>query len=113
MKTVRLTENDLMKIVKRVMMEQESEMDDSNRGTLDKSVYPLYNKQKINFHKVNAPLGVEFGVYEIVGKDGKGKPITVVFDCKNPDTLKIKGRPLSSLENIELTSELTSKKCKR
>jgi len=34
MKTVRLTENDLMKIVKRVMSEQESEMDDSNRGTL-------------------------------------------------------------------------------
>ena len=114
MKTVRLTENDLMKIVKRVMMEQETYPEDGGkRGTLDRGMYYLYNKEKIEFHRGSAPMGTEFGVWEVYGEDGSGKPMTLIFDCKSPNTLKIKGRPFSSLENKELTSELMTKKCKR
>jgi hypothetical protein len=113
MKTVRLTENDLMKIVKRVMSEQETAVEDGNPGSLDKGIYYLYNKEKLEFNRVNAPIGVEFGVYEIFGKDGSGKPVTLIFDCKKPDTFKIKGKPFSSLENKELSGELMFKKCRR
>lgn len=111
MKTVKLTENDLMKIVKRVMSEQETET--SSPQILKKKDYTLYKKEKMNVTIYNQPTGYEFGKYAIGVKDGSGKFYNLVFDCREPDTLHIAGKPLSKLENVELTGELRSRYCGR
>jgi hypothetical protein len=115
MKTVKLTENDLMKIVKRVMNEQETE---SAGGQLSRKNWTLYKKDKMDIVITNQPTGVQHGMYQLTAKDGDGKTINLLFDCRTPDILKIKkdfkaeGKMFSSLENKDLTGELSSKYCR-
>ena len=111
MKVVKLTENDLMKIVKRVMSEQETET--SSPQTLKKKNYTLYKKEKMNATIYNQPMSIKTGLYTLGVKDENGKYYNLIFDCREPEILRIEGRKLSSVENTELTGELRSKYCGR
>lgn len=111
MKVVKLTENDLMKIVKRVMSEQETET--SSPQTLKKKNYTLYKKEKMNATIYNQPMGIKTGLYALGVKDENGKYYNLTFDCREPDILRIEGRKFSSVENTELTGELRSRYCGR
>lgn len=111
MKTVKLTENDLMKIVKRVMSEQE--MDASKPEKLSKKNYTLYKKEKMNVTIYNQPMGIKTGLYSIGVKDENGDFYNLFFDCREPDYLQVGGKKFSKLENAELTAELRSRYCGR
>ena len=82
------------------------------KGGLSRKMYTLYNKEKMNVEIVSGPMGIDTGLYQITTKDSDNKYYNLIFDCRKPDSLKIKGRPLSSVENTDLTGEMLSKFCK-
>jgi hypothetical protein len=113
-KTIRLTESELSNLIKRVVKENVNMNEEIStpKGGLTRKMYTLYNKEKMNVEIVSGPMGIETGLYQITTKDSDGKYYNLIFDCRRPDSLKIKGRPLSSVENTDLTGEMLSKFCK-
>jgi hypothetical protein len=113
-KTIRLTESELSNLIKRVVKENVNMNEEIStpKGGLTRKMYTLYNKEKMNVEIVSGPMGIETGLYQITTKDSDGKYYNLIFDCRKPDSLKIKGRPLSSVENTDLTGEMLSKFCK-
>jgi hypothetical protein len=113
-KTIKLTESELSNLIKRVVKENVNMNEEmaAPKGGLTRKMYTLYNKEKMNVEIVSGPMGIETGLYQITTKDSDGKYYNLIFDCRRPDSLKIKGRPLSSVENTDLTGEMLSKFCK-
>ena len=113
-KTIRLTESELSNLIKRVVKENVNMNEEiaTPKGGLTRKMYTLYNKEKMNVEIVSGPMGIDTGLYQITTKDSDNKYYNLIFDCRKPDSLKIKGRPLSSVENTDLTGEMLSKFCK-